>query len=358
MNTVCFDVLALGNHEFDEGDAGLRRFLDHLRSDSCRTTVLAANVEPALGTPLAPERPHDYLQPYVLRQFDGVTVGLIGIDVRGKTMLSSRPLPSTVFRDEIETAQRIIDALRAQGVRHIVLVAHQGYAADRRMAAALSDVDVIIGGDSHTLLGDFGAFGIAGVGPYPTVVSNRDGDPVCIGQAWEYAKAFALMKVRFDEHGAVADCHGEVTLPIRDRVRQRDATGAFVEVDPTTRHTVLARLTAERSVRVVSPDPGAQGRLEHYARRLEIVARQRIGTADEALCLVRVPGESGHRSAGVAGCETANTLARGSDVAQAVASAYRQASLLADVALQNGGGVRAAIAAGGVSYRTAYDVLP
>jgi 5'-nucleotidase/UDP-sugar diphosphatase len=58
------------------------------------------------------------------------------------------------------------------------------------MAAQLSDVDVIIGGDSHTLLGDFSAIGIdASSGPYPTVVRNRDGDPVCIGQAWEYAKA-------------------------------------------------------------------------------------------------------------------------------------------------------------------------
>jgi 5'-nucleotidase/UDP-sugar diphosphatase len=57
MNTVCFDAFELGNHEFDEGDAGLRRFLDHLRSGQCRTTVLAANVEPAIGSPLAPADP-------------------------------------------------------------------------------------------------------------------------------------------------------------------------------------------------------------------------------------------------------------------------------------------------------------
>ncbi len=54
MNTVCFDVFALGNHECYGGDAGLRRFLDYLRSGRCQTTVLAANVEPAIGSPLAP----------------------------------------------------------------------------------------------------------------------------------------------------------------------------------------------------------------------------------------------------------------------------------------------------------------
>src|SRR5690606_37672179 len=46
MNQVCFDAFALGNHEFDRGDAGLKKFLDYLADDSCGTPVLAANVKP------------------------------------------------------------------------------------------------------------------------------------------------------------------------------------------------------------------------------------------------------------------------------------------------------------------------
>lgn len=57
MNTVCFDAFALGNHEFDNGDAGLKVFLDHLRSGSGQTPVLAANVTPQAGTPLAGRTP-------------------------------------------------------------------------------------------------------------------------------------------------------------------------------------------------------------------------------------------------------------------------------------------------------------
>ena len=360
MNTVCFDAFEIGNHEFDEGDSGLRRFLDHLRADSCRTPVLAANVEPAIGSPLAPHKAHGYLQPYVSKRLDGLTVGIVGIEVRGKTMNSSRPLPSTRFLDEIETARQAIDELRARGIRHIVLVTHQGYAADLAMAAQLSEVDVIVGGDSHTLLGDFSALGIgAASGPYPTVVRNLDGDPVCVVQAWEYAKAVGLLKVSFDDQARVLACSGEVTLPIGDDFRQQDASGQFTAVDATRRQQILERLaTRAGGLRVVNPDPLAAAELARYASRLDDMKRQRIGVADEALCLVRVPGESTNRSSGLAGCENANQLARGSDIAQAVAEAYRQASKLADIALQNAGGIRNALPAGEVTFNTAYTVLP
>jgi len=359
MNTVCFDVFALGNHEFDEGDAGLRRFLDYLRSGPCQTTVLAANVEPAIGSPLAPVAIDDYRKPYLLQEVDGIVVGIIGIDVRGKTMNSSRPLATTLFRDEVDTAQKTIDELRARGIRHIILVTHQGYEADKAMAARLSDVDVIIGGDSHTLLGNFPALGISGSsGPYPTVVENGDGERVCVGQAWEYAKAFALMQVRFDDRGAVASCSGEVILPIGDDFRQKNGAEAFVAVDTATRARILEQLAQHSAARIVSPDPIAQAAFAHYAGRLGDMKRQRIGTAGESLCLVRVPGESTNRSSGVAGCESANTLARGSDIAQAVAQAYRQASRLADIALVNGGGMRTSLPKGDVSFSTAYTVLP
>lgn len=60
---------------------------------------------------------------------------------------------------------------------------------------------------------------------------------------------------------------------------------------------------------------------------------------------MRVPGGSNSRNTGVAGCETANTLARGSDAAQVVAEAFLRASKRADFALQNAGGVRTPIAA-------------
>lgn len=57
MNTICFDAFALGNHEFDDGDAQTAAFLDALWTPACQTPILAANVQPAIGTPLAPSAP-------------------------------------------------------------------------------------------------------------------------------------------------------------------------------------------------------------------------------------------------------------------------------------------------------------
>lgn len=144
MNSICFDAYTLGNHEFDDGDAVLANFLDNLVTGPCKTPVLAANVAPQLGTPLAPRTVNDYIQPFTIKTIDGVKVGMIGIDIKGKTVNSSRPLDTTVFSDEVTTAQATINTLKnIHGVRHIVLVTHQGYDRDKAMAAQLTDVDVI-----------------------------------------------------------------------------------------------------------------------------------------------------------------------------------------------------------------------
>nr|MCS5560332.1 metallophosphoesterase [Marinobacter nauticus] len=154
MNQVCFDAFALGNHEFDRGDEGLVKFLDYLAAGSCNTAVLAANVKPAIGTPLAPVAQDDYIQPYTIKNIDGQQVAIIGIDIATKTRNSSSPLASTEFLDETETAQAMIDELNDQGIDKIILLTHYQYANDLALAERLSGVDVIIGGDSHTLLGN------------------------------------------------------------------------------------------------------------------------------------------------------------------------------------------------------------
>ncbi|MCP5271401.1 MAG: 5'-nucleotidase C-terminal domain-containing protein [Burkholderiaceae bacterium] len=358
MNTICFDAFALGNHEFDDGDAQTAAFLDALWTPACQTPILAANVQPALGTPLAPLSVTDYIQPYAIREFDGVKVALIGIDIAGKTTNSSRPLASTVFADEVATAQAVIDQLKAEGLRHFVLVTHQGYANDLAMAAALTDVDAIVGGDSHSLLGDFTAYGLSSSGAYPTVATNADGKPVCIGQAWEYAKAVGLMNVRFDTTGAVASCGGQASLVIGDDFARDDGTGSFVALDDAARAALKTTLAADPALKVTTPDAGAAAVLASYTGQVDAEKAKPIGTATEALCLVRVPGESTNRSAGTAGCEAANTLARGSDAAQAVAQAFLVGSRRADLALQNAGGVRIPVPAGTLTMNTAFTLLP
>jgi len=361
MNSICFDAFELGNHEFDDGDQVARDFIDLLYTGTCQTPVLGANVQPASGTPLNPAG-KPVIKPYITRTYDGVKVGIIGIDIAGKTTNSSRPLGSTQFLDEVTTAQKFIDELKGQGVRHVVLMTHQGYEADKAMAARLTDVDVIIGGDSHTLLGDFAAFGLSSSGAYPTLVTNKDGATVCIGQAWEYSKAFGLMNVKFDTRGAVASCDGNASLVVGDSFKRKDAAGTFVAVDDSTKASIVTALASDRRVKVTAPDSAAAATLATYTSKVTAEKAKTIGSATEALCLVRVPGESTNRSSGVAGCieagAQANLQARGSDAAQIVAEAFLAASKRAHFALQNAGGVRIAVPAGTVSMNTAFTLLP
>lgn len=358
MNTVCFDAFTLGNHEFDDSDAGLKVFLDSLATDECNTPVLAANVKPAIGTPLAPVAVDDYIKPYTIKEVDGRQVGIVGIDIKGKTQNSSRPLETTEFLDERAAAQDAIDELKEQGVEHIILLTHQGYENDVKLAAELSGVDVIIGGDSHTLLGDFESVGYAASGPYPTVEKNLDGDTVCIGQAWEYSKAFGLMNVKFDAAGKVESCAGQASLVIGDSFEKSDGADAFVPVTETEKADLLALLDDMPQVVVAEKNAEAEAVLETFKSQIDEKKAEVIGFASEPFCLVRVPGETTNRSAGVLGCENANQLAKGSDAAQLVAEAFLDASIRADFSLQNSGGVRVPVSAGDISYNTAFTLLP
>jgi len=246
-----------------------------------------------------------------------------------------------------------------------VLLTHQGYDRDQAMAKQLTGVDVIIGGDSHTLLGDFGRFGLSNSGSYPTKTTDKNGKTVCIGQAWEYSKALGVMELKFDSNGDVVSCGGKSVVVIGDQFKQKDASGAFVAVSDATRQSILLELIADAgrnrngdsNMLTYGFDPTAKAVLDSYTNQIADQLKVKLGTASEALCLMRVPGTD-NRSSGVAGCESANTFARGSDVAQVVAEAFLQASRLADISLQNAGGVRIAIPAGDITNGRAREVLP
>jgi len=361
MNDICFDAVAMGNHEFDEGDAGLKKFLDFLAAGTCKSVPLSANVKPLVGTALAPIKTNDYIKPYLIKEVSGVRVGIVGITVKGKTQQSSRPLSTTVFEDELTAAQRTINELKQQGIAHIVLLTHQGYAADKAMASQLTDVDAIIGGDSHSLLGDFTSLGVATTeGSYPTITRNKDGDLVCIGQSWEYNKAIGEMTISFDGFGRVNDCKGQASLVIGTSFKQPNPAGSstFVAVSDATRSSLLTQLSSIPAVRALDVNASASSVLSKFSGQVAAKKAEIISQATQPLCLVRDPGESTNRSTGVAGCESANLLARGSDISQVVAEAFLAGSLRADAAIQNGGGVRAPVKTGSVSFNDALTVLP
>jgi len=355
MHTLCFDAMVPGNHEFDEGDERLAAFISRLQGKHCRTPMVSSNIHPQEGTPLAPAGSKGLLTPWIVKEVGGEMVGIVGLTTVGKTTASSRPLPSTRFEHEAEAARRTIALLTEQGVHRIVLLTHIGYKNDAALAAVLPEVDVIIGGDSHTLLGDFSPYGMESSGPYPTVVKNLDGDPVCIGHAWEYAKALGLLRVHFDNEGRVRSCSGESRLLLDEPFSQRDAQGRETPLSGDALAQTRRALAGDRQrILLQAPDQKAQDLLSHYAEQLRRSQTEVIGTAAEVLCFERIPGIGASK---LPGCAEA-TRSRGADITNMVAQAFRQQAVNADIALQNAGGTRADLPAGPVTVENAYTLLP
>lgn len=353
MNEVCFDAFALGNHEFDAGDAGLVEFLDYLADGDCDTPVLGANVVPQRGTPLDPGDGDQYIQAFTIENFGDEQVGIIGLDIAQKTQVSSSPLDSTVFLDEAETAQLYIDILEGMGVDKIVLLTHYTYANDIALASQITGADLIVGGDSHSLLGDFDDFGLSSAGDYPTETTDASGLPVCVVQAWQYSTVVGELTASFDQYGHVASCGGTPHLLLgEDFTKEVDDESVPLTVDEEA--AVLAALDANPNAGVVVPDADAQAVLDGFAAEVDELSQEVIGTATEDLCLSRIPGDG--RSS-IEACVTGGTP-NGGDIQQLVAYAFADRAFDADFALQNSGGVRIDIPAGEITIGDAYTLLP
>jgi 5'-nucleotidase/UDP-sugar diphosphatase len=347
MDAVCFDAFALGNHEFDDGDASLADFITVLRnSTTCpNTSILAANLVPGPDSPLLALQQSGVIAPYVIQSFGDQQVGVIGIDIRNKTLLSSSPSPGTTLLDERETAIAQVSELTALGVNKIVLLTHIGLAKDLEWMAGIEGVDVVVGGDSHTLLGADVAPVFTAQGEYPTVTTTQrqsDGRTVCVVHAWEYAHLLGHLEVGFDDLGNVLSCGGSPIVPFEvnaaapdsDIVRSylEDLGPAFVQV---------------------AEDATAKAALQVYLDELDTRLGAVIATVPETICYDRIPGQG--RSAI---CPVESTAERGGAACNLVAQAFLDQTPSAVVSIQNGGGCRTDIAAGDFTLDDAITLLP
>jgi len=354
MNVICFDAFELGNHEFDDGDKGLKTFLDFLRKGDCKTPVLGANVVPEVGvSPLTRKTATDYIRPYVIKEVGGRRFGIIGLDIAKKTKGSSNPDETTMFLDETETATRYAAELTEMGVKHIILLTHYQYANDKKLAQAVPGVDVIVGGDSHSLLGDFKPLGLNPEGPYPTRVTAPGGKTACVVQAWQYSAVVGELKVTFDDNGDVTSCDGTAHISMDGRFRRKDSGGKWRDVTGAERAAILQDIEGRSDLSIVADDPAAAKILAGYSARVDKLKAQVVGQVSEMLCLERVPGQ------GVsAKCDVSKTREHGSDIGNLVAFAYRNMSKTSQIAIQNAGGVRVDVPAGPFTIGDAYTLLP
>lgn len=139
-NVAGVDYATFGNHEFDFGPATLVE-----RMKESKFKWIAANVvDRNTGMPFGDA------ESYVIREFNGVKVGIFGL-VLPDTKNTSRPGPDIDFLDPCATAKKMVSELHDQGAKVVVALTHLSMGEDKQVARC-SDVDVIIGGHEHTLL--------------------------------------------------------------------------------------------------------------------------------------------------------------------------------------------------------------
>ena len=213
MNALGYQAMAIGNHEFDSGPPALARFID-----DADFPVLSANIDASAQVSLT-----GLIEPYTIIEVDGEQIGVFGLTTEDTTFISS-PGPDVTFADVTSTAQATVAALQGMGVNKIVALTHIGYTPDLTLAAAVSGIDVIVGGHSHTPLGTMpGA-----QGDYPTVVNSPTGEPVLVVSAWEWGKYLGRLDVTFDAMG-VAESYNGAPILIDASIPEDPAIAADVE---------------------------------------------------------------------------------------------------------------------------------
>ena len=214
-------------------------------------------------------------------------------------------------------------------------------------------MDIIVGGDSHTLLGDFKDLGLNSKGPYPTMAKNADGEPVCVVQAWQYSQIVGELNVDFSNDGVVETCDGLPHMMLGDSFKRKNADGDRVEIEGTERQAVLDAINADPKLHLVKGDTGAEALLAGFSSKVDELKAAKIGNISEDLCLERIPGQGKSKL-----CDVSQTSAYGSDISNLVSHAFRDMARTSDIAIQNAGGVREDVPAGDFTIGDAYKLLP
>lgn len=150
MLKLRYDLVVLGNHEFDYGPEKLAEYLARVGypAKAAETPLLSANIRIPEGHPLGAmgiTAHHIEVLP------SGVKVGFFGL--MGKDAADVAPNKTPVEFDPIaEVAREQIRLLKEQGVEIFIAVTHSGVDEDKELAAAVPELHLIVGGHSHTLI--------------------------------------------------------------------------------------------------------------------------------------------------------------------------------------------------------------
>ena len=165
LNKMKYDAVTLGNHEFDNGIDTLAVILQN-----AKFPIVSSNYD-VKNTPLK-----DFIEPYLVLKRFGLRIGIMALNVQPKSLIIESNYRGMVFTDPVKVANEMATYLKKNKKCDLVIcLSHLGSDAmakevnDFQVARETRNIDVIIGGHSHTMLEN-------------TTETNLDGRKVVIAQ--------------------------------------------------------------------------------------------------------------------------------------------------------------------------------
>ncbi|AJD92199.1 hypothetical protein JMA_28820 [Jeotgalibacillus malaysiensis] len=201
MNFLNYDVVTLGNHEFDQGEgiwdhSALAGFIE-----KTNFPVLSANVDLSPNEHLSSLATYNFTENTgrglifngLITEFDHEKVGIFGITIYEDFFDD----PGNVnFNDYTTAAKEAVAYFEEAGINKIIGLTHIGVGNDRRLAAAVPEIDIIIGGHSH-------------VPALPSDRANRIGDTLVL-QTGSYYESLGQLDVVFNKEGKLIEFNGQL----------------------------------------------------------------------------------------------------------------------------------------------------
>ncbi len=183
MSLLKYDAATMGNHDFDNSIEGFHNQLPNANFD-----FVCANYD-FKNTIL-----NTLVKPYKIFFKDGIKIGVFGLGIELQNLVSPELFKETNYLDPIEITKDITRELKEnENCDLIICLSHLGYhykntqkVSDLKLAAATKDIDLIIGGHTHTFL------------PKPTLVKNVNNETVIVNQVGAYGVNLGRIDFYFD----------------------------------------------------------------------------------------------------------------------------------------------------------------
>lgn len=172
MSMMQYDLATMGNHDFDNGIDGFYAQLPHAKFE-----FVSANYD-FKNTIL-----NEIVKPYKIFEKDGIKIGIFGLGVELDGLVDKKLYKETVYNNPIEVAQDMSRILKHDKKCDLVIcLSHLGFSyknepykvSDLELAKKTKDIDLIIGGHTHTFLDK------------PVVEKNSENKDVVINQVGCY----------------------------------------------------------------------------------------------------------------------------------------------------------------------------